>query len=151
MIPPPKSRPRVDAQRPSGPQDGEIPSHGETIPQDIQLAASDLGPADVDLGDGHAGGLGEHEHLDVEDPALGVHVRYDVGQAGAGEELEAALGVLDAGGGRGSGEAEEEVEGVHEEVAEFGALRQGKEDEGEGFQISVLFLFLSLFLFLIKL
>ena len=53
-----------------------------------------------------------------------MHVGYDVGQGWAGEELEAALGILDAGGSRRGGEAEEEVEGMHEEVAEFGALKQ---------------------------
>lgn len=51
-----------------------------------------------------------------------MHVRYDVRQCGAREELETALGVGDGGGGGGRHEAEEEVEGVHEEVAEFGAL-----------------------------
>lgn len=64
------------------------------------------------------GGLGEHQHLDVEDPAFGMHVGDDVWERGAGEELEAALGVADAGCGRGCEDGEDEVEGSHEEVAE---------------------------------
>ena len=51
-----------------------------------------------------------------------MHVRYYVGKGRAREEFETALGVADAGGGRGSEEADEEVEGVHEGVAEEGAL-----------------------------
>lgn len=43
-------------------------------------------------------------------------------QRGAREELEAALRVADARGGGGGEEAEEEVEGVHEGVADCGAL-----------------------------
>lgn len=52
-----------------------------------------------------------------------MHVRDDVRERVAGEELEAALSVFDGGGGRGRHEAEEQMEGVHEEVAEFGTLR----------------------------
>jgi hypothetical protein len=55
------------------------------------------------LDHGHTSKLGQRQHLDIEDPALAVHVRDDVGQAGAREELEAALGVADRGGaGKGS-------------------------------------------------
>ena len=54
-----------------------------------------------------------------------MHVGDDVGQGRAREQLEAALGVLDAGGGGRGGEAEEEVEGVHEGVAQEGALGWG--------------------------
>lgn len=54
-----------------------------------------------------------------------MHVRDDVGQAGAGEKLEPALGVGYARrGGRGH-EPEQEVEGVHEEVAQLGAFHHG--------------------------
>lgn len=54
-----------------------------------------------------------------------MHVRHDVRQRRAAEELEPALSVADAGGGRGREEAEEDVEGVHEGVADEGALRGG--------------------------
>lgn len=95
----------------------------------------DLGDADAGHGaddgavQGDDGGgrrrLGEHEHLDVEDPALGVHVGHDVGQGAAREELEAALGVVDArGGGRGE-DLDDGVEGLHEEVAQGRALDDG--------------------------
>lgn len=51
-----------------------------------------------------------------------MHVRDDVGKRRAGEEFEAALCVFDLGCFGGGEEAEEEVEGVHEGVAEEGAL-----------------------------
>lgn len=49
----------------------------------------------------------------------------DVRQGRAGEQLEAALGIADAGGGGRGHELQEQVEGVHEEVAELGALDDG--------------------------
>lgn len=51
-----------------------------------------------------------------------MHVGDDVGEGGSGEEFEAALRVADGGGGGRGEDSEEEMEGVHEEVAEEGAL-----------------------------
>lgn len=55
-----------------------------------------------------------------------MHVRDDVGQGRAREELEAALGIADGGGGGRGEESDKEVEGAHEEVAEVGSLVAGK-------------------------
>lgn len=75
-------------------------------------------------GDGR-GGLGQHQHLDIEDPALGVHVRDDMGQRRAREKLESALRVADARGGGGCQDHEDEVEGAHKEIAQGGSLNHG--------------------------
>lgn len=69
----------IDAHGPADPQDGQAPCHAETVAEDVQLGALDLAPADGDLDDRDPRRLGQHQHLDVEDPALGVHVRDDVG------------------------------------------------------------------------
>lgn len=71
---------------------------------------------------GRGSGFGEHQHLDVEDPALSMHVWYDMRQGGAREELEAALGIADARGSWGRQDLDNGVEGLHQEVAQGGAL-----------------------------
>lgn len=115
--------PLIHTQPPSSPQKSQSKRHSQTVPNDIQLAPLDLLPTDGYLDHGNVSALGQHEHLDVEDPAFGVHVRHNVGKRRSGEELETALGVFDlCCFGRGK-EAEEQVEGVHESVAEEGALR----------------------------
>lgn len=100
------------------------------MPVDGDLGDLDAGAAAdggaVVAADGDGGGrLGEHEHLDVEDPALGVHVGDDVGQGRAREELEAALGVAQARGGGRREDGEDDVEGPHEEVAQGRAPDDG--------------------------
>jgi len=98
-----------------------VPPHGHLGDPDPRRGADN-----ITAGTEYRGGrrrLGEHEHLDVEDPALGVHVGDDMGQGCAREQLEAALRVLDAGRGRGGQDCEAEVEAAHEKVAEDGALR----------------------------
>lgn len=122
---PPKSIPSIDADGPADPQHRQPPRHAQTIPQHVELGALDLSPADGDLYDGDPGKLGQHQHLDVEDPALAVHVGDDVGQGGAREELESALGIADGGGAGRRHPLEEEVEGMHEEVAQLGAAHHG--------------------------
>ena len=69
----------VDAERPRRPQNGQSPSHTDAIAKDVEFAAHDLSPPYRYLGDGDIGKFRQHEHLHVEDPALGVHVRHDVG------------------------------------------------------------------------
>lgn len=132
----------IHAHHPASAKHGEADGHPDAVLYDVELAAADLVPLDGDLGDldaggaaddgavgaehGHGGGrLGEHEHLDVEDPALGVHVGHDVGQGGAREELEAALRVAHAARGGGRQDREHEVERAHEEVAQGRALDDG--------------------------
>ena len=116
------SCPPINTNSPGSSQDPQAPGHTQTLPHNIQLTPQDLFTANGYLYHWYLGTLGKHQHFNIEDPALGVHVWNYVRQGGAGEELEAALGVADAGGGRRRHETEEEVEGVHEEVAEFGAL-----------------------------
>lgn len=108
----------VNAKRPCSPQHGQTPSHAQAIPQNIQLTPLDLFPSNGDFDHGDAGRFGQHQHFDVEDPALGMHVGDDVRERRTREELEAALGIADSGRGGRSEKAEEEMEGVHEEVAE---------------------------------
>lgn len=132
----------IHAHHPASAEDSEADGHLDAVLNDVELAAADLVPVDGDLGDLDAGAaannravvaedwdgggrLGQHQHLDVEDPALGVHVGDDVGQGGAREQLEAALGVADARGGGGRQDHEDEVEGAHEEVAQRRALNHG--------------------------
>ncbi|RYC54938.1 hypothetical protein CHU98_g11270, partial [Xylaria longipes] len=103
----------INTHHPARAEHGEADGHLDAVLYDVQLAAADLVPGDGDLGDLDAGGaadnsavgpehrdgggrLGQHEHLDVEDPALGVHVGDDVGEGGAREQLEAALRVAHA-------------------------------------------------------
>lgn len=112
----------INADPPAKPQQRQAPGHADTIFDDIQLGADDLPPADGDLDDGDAGKLGEHEHLDVEDPAVHVHVRDDVRQGGPREQLEAALGVADARRRRRRHQLQQQVERVHQEVAQPAAL-----------------------------
>ena len=81
-----------------------MPVNGNLLNLDPRTAA-DTGSA--------RGALGKHQHLDVKDPAFGVHKWYYIREGSAAEELEAALRVADAGCGRGCEEAEEEVEGMH--------------------------------------
>lgn len=68
----------VDAEHPGSTKNGESPGHTQRIPDNIQLAAADLFPANGDLGHWYASAFGEHEHLDVKNPALAVHVRDDI-------------------------------------------------------------------------
>ena len=68
--------------------------------------------------DGRRGSrLCEHEHFNVENPALGVHVGYDMREGRAREELEAALSVAYAGCGGGSEDGEDEMKASHEEIS----------------------------------
>lgn len=114
--------PFVYPNNPCSPQHRQTKRHPKTVPNNVQLAPLDLLPANRDLSHGDVDALGQHQHLDVENPAFRMHVRNDVGQRGTGEQLEAALGVFDCRRfGRGE-EAEQQVEGVHEGVAEEGAL-----------------------------
>ena len=71
------------------------------------------------------GALSKHQHLDVEDPAFGVHVWYYVREGSAGEQLKATLRVTNAGSGGRRKEAEKQVEGVHESVADHRTLCGG--------------------------
>ena len=109
--------------KPAHSQQRQTPSHSDAIPDNIQLAAHDLLPPYSNLNHSDISALGQHEHLDIEDPAFRVHVRYDVRQRRPGEELEATLRVFNARGRGWCHDAEQEVEGVHEEVAKLGALR----------------------------
>lgn len=68
--------------------------------------------------DGRCGSrLCEHEHFNVENPALCVHIGHDVREGRAGKELEAALSVADAGRGGRSEDGEDEMEASHEEIS----------------------------------
>ena len=125
----------IHAQHPASTQDGQTNGHVDAVADDVELAAADLVPLDGNLCDlnaraaandgavraqdgGRRGGLGQHEHLNVENPAFGVHIGHNVGEGGAREELEAALSVANArGGGRGE-DGENEVKGAHEEVSQ---------------------------------
>src|SRR5690348_761807 len=62
--------------------------------------------------------LGKHEHLNVKDPALGVHVGDDVRERCTREDLETALSVANARCSRGSENHENKVERSHEEVSQ---------------------------------
>lgn len=99
--------PPINTQHPTRPQHRQSPRHTNTIPQHIQFTPPHLPPPDGHLLDpnprtgargprGARRALGEHQHLDVEDPAFGVHVGDYVRQGGPREELEAALRVADA-------------------------------------------------------
>lgn len=117
----------IYAHHPTRPQDGQSNGHFDAILNNIQLTSTDLVPLNRHLGDLDArtsanntaiatqdgsgrGRLGKHQHLNVEDPAFGMHVGDNVWQRGAGEELEAALGVADARCGRRREDGENEVE-----------------------------------------
>jgi hypothetical protein len=114
--------PFIYPKNPCSPQHRQAKRHPKTVPNNVQLAPLDLLPANRNFGHGDVGALSQHQHLNVEDPAFRVHVGNDIGQRGSGEQLEAALGVLDRRRfGRGE-KAEQQVEGVHEGVAEEGAL-----------------------------
>lgn len=71
-----------------------MPLDGHLGDPDPRAGADNTAVGAEDRGRGRR--LGEHQHLNVEDPALGVHVGDDVREGGAREELEAALGVADA-------------------------------------------------------
>ena len=107
-VPPP-----IDAQHPTGAQHSQTERHTDTRSDNVELAPRDLVPTDRHLDDANAGGgandaavradyghrrsrFGQHQHLNVKDPALGVHKGYNVWHGGAREQLEAALGVADA-------------------------------------------------------
>lgn len=66
--------------------------------------------------------LSQHEHLDVKDPALSVHVRDNMRQRRAREQLKPALGVADPRRGGRRQALDDEVEALHEDVAHRGAL-----------------------------
>lgn len=112
----------IDAQRPSRPQDGQSPGHADAITHDIQFTSQDLPPSHRHLGHGDAGKLRQHEHLDIEDPALGMHVWYDVRQRRAREQLEPALRVLDRRSPGRRHQPQDQVERVHQEIAQLGPL-----------------------------
>lgn len=131
--------PSVNTHHPTGPQHSQPQCHLDTVLDHIELTTTHLVPLNghlchfnpgtsadntaVAAEDGGGGcRLGEHEHLNVEDPAFGVHVGHDVGEGCAREELEAALGVADARGCGGCEDCEDEVEGSHEEVSQGRAL-----------------------------
>lgn len=116
--PPQKSIPSVNAKSPRSPKHCQPPRHPQTIPHHIQFAALDLLPPHRDLRHRDGRALGQHQHLDIKNPAFRVHVRNDVWERRAREEFEAALSVFDGGCCGGSEQAEEQVERVHEEVAE---------------------------------
>lgn len=71
---------------------------------------------------GRRSGLRQHQHLNVEDPALSMHIRDDVRQCSPREELEAALGIANAGSRWRRQDLDDGVEGLHQEVAQGGAL-----------------------------
>lgn len=117
----------IHAHHPTRPQHKQPNSHLYAVLDNIQLAAAHLVPLNRHLGDFDAragaddaaiaaqdgrrrGGLGEHQHLNVEDPALGMHVRDNVRQRGAREELEAALGIANTRRSRGREDGENEME-----------------------------------------
>lgn len=89
--------PPIHAHHPTGPQYGQSNGHLDAILDYVQLAAAHLVPLDGHLGDfdartsanntavaaqdgGGGCGLGKHQHLDIEDPAFGMHVGNDVRQ-----------------------------------------------------------------------
>lgn len=110
--------PPINPKTPSSPQHRQPESHPQTIPDNIQLASLDLFPSDRDFSHWDVGTLGQHQHFDVENPTFRVHVWDDVGQRGPGEQLETALGVFDCCRFGCGEETEQQVERVHEGVAE---------------------------------
>lgn len=138
----------IHAHHPTRPQHKQSNGHLDAVLDNIQLAAAHLVPLNGHLGDldartgpndaavaaqdGCSGrGLGEHQHLNVEDPALSMHVRDNVRQRGARKELEAALGIANPGRGRGGEDGEHEVERAHEKVSKSRALKEkGKRKRG---------------------
>ena len=116
------SRPSINAQPPSNPQQRKPICHAQTIPQHIKLATLNFLPPNRDLHYRDARQLSQHQHLDIEDPAFAMHEGDNIWQRRAREELEPALRVADGGCCGGCEESEEEVKGVHEEVAEERAL-----------------------------
>lgn len=87
--------PLIHTQPPSGSQKSEPKCHAQAIPDNIQFASLDLLPANGYLNHWDVGTFCQHEHLYVENPALGVHVRNDVRQRRAREQLETTLSVFD--------------------------------------------------------
>ena len=129
----------IHAHHPAGAQNSQANGHLDTVLNNIELAAVDLVPLDWDLGhlDSGAGannravgsknrrggcGFGKHEHLDIEDPALRVHVRYDVGESRTREEFKTALCVTNARRRWWCEDHEHEMKRTHEEVSQGGAL-----------------------------
>lgn len=114
----------IDAQRPSCPEERQAPSHPETIPQNIQLAALDFSPPNGHFRHGDLSELGQHEHLHIEDPALGMHIWDDVRQCRTRKQLKATLCILDGSSSRRRHEPQNQVERVHQKVAQFRSLKQ---------------------------
>lgn len=105
--------PPVHTKHPTCPQHRKADSHLDAVLDDVELASANLVPLNGHLGNldawagadnttittkdrGGGGRLGEHKHLNVKDPALGMHVWDDVGEGGAREELEAALSIANS-------------------------------------------------------
>lgn len=129
----------VDTQHPAESQNGQAKCHIDAVLDQVHLGTIDLVPINRYLGDSNTGrdtnhcavnsdhrgrrsGLGKHQHLNVKDPAFRVHVRDNVRQGSAREELEAALRIANARGRRGCQDLNDGVEGLHQEVAQGGAL-----------------------------
>lgn len=102
----------IHTHHPTRSQNSQPNGHLDAVLNNIQLTTPHLMPLNwhfsnldtrtsanntaIATEDGRSGRrLRKHEHLNVEDPSFGVHVRHDMGKGLAREELEAALGVAD--------------------------------------------------------
>lgn len=108
----------INTRYPARSQQRKSPRHTNAVPDNVELATHDLFPPNRNLNHGNVSALRQHEHLDVEDPAFRVHVRDDVGERRSRKELEATLRILYPGRVRRRHDAQEDVERMHEEVAE---------------------------------
>ena len=80
-------------------------------------------PVDGHLHDGHVVELRQQKNFNVENPAFHVDALKDVAGGSAGKHLEAALRVADAAHAE---NADEDVEDIHQQIAESGALKLNK-------------------------
>src|SRR3954468_10231533 len=110
-----KSRPSslsIHTKRPSRPQDSQTPGHANAISKNIQLAPLHFPPTHRNLSHGDPGKLSQHEHLNIEDPAFGVHVWHDIGKCRTRKKLEAALRILNRSSLRRRHQPKDQVEGM---------------------------------------
>lgn len=112
------SLPFVYTKSPRSPEHRQAERHSQAVPNHIQLASFDFLPPNWHLNHGDVSAFSQHKHLYVENPAFGMHVRDDVGERRPREQLEPTLRVFDLSRLGCCEQAQEEVEGVHESIAE---------------------------------